>query len=145
VTAATTSPCLTDGWRLGAESWSFHRQFYARVGRPAAWREYTDILWQIRLGKAERLVDPILRRYWRVTLADGVKIVVVGGRSVLLGVEPADWSPPPTIPKLDRRAPRKPAPAKAAPDTAAKAGPKTLTPGNPKAAATLARLLGENA
>jgi len=78
------------GWYLGRESWSFHRQFFERCGRAAVHHEYTDILWQIRLGKAERVSKDV----YRVKLADGAPVIVRGGNKVLLGVLPPDWTPP---------------------------------------------------
>ena len=96
------------GWVLGRASWSFHRQFFERCGRPAERLEYSDILWQIRRG-AER----VERDLYRVRLADGRTVTVRGGRKLLLGVLPLDaqafdaqapWQPP------DARPPSNPVP-----------------------------------
>jgi hypothetical protein len=64
-----------EGWCLDRESWSFHRQFFERCGRPAEHREYVNILWQIRRGAAE----PVCKYYWRVKLHDDRIMVVRGG------------------------------------------------------------------
>jgi hypothetical protein len=100
------SPPFPEGWQLGAESWRFHRQFFAQLGRPTTQGEYSAILAQIRYYLA-----PKLDAYrYRVTLLDGSSLIVKGGRQYLAGVETADWSPPR---RLTRRS-ASPAPAKAA-------------------------------
>jgi hypothetical protein len=85
-----SSGAFPEGWQLGIESWSFHRQFFARVGRVCAQGEYTAILHQIRWHIAPKLD----RYHYQVTLFDGASIIVDGGRQYLDGVEPADWTPP---------------------------------------------------
>ena len=89
MTADPTSDNAPTGWSLGRESWSFHRQFFERCGRPAEQFEYSNMLWQIRRG-AER----VERDLYRVKLADERIITVRGGRKLLLGVLPLDWQPP---------------------------------------------------
>ena len=85
-----------DGWVLIVESWSFHRQFFARVGRPAGFGEYFDILRQIRRRRAEAIAEFV----YRVTLADGQLVAVRWERKswarvgVLCAVLPPDWTPP---------------------------------------------------
>jgi hypothetical protein len=93
---------IPEGWALGVESWSFHRQFHERIGRPAAHREYTDIVWQILRHEAERLGPEV----HRVKLTDGQTItvrsrpttIVLSGRKhpsrILLGVRPLDEPQP---------------------------------------------------
>ena len=85
-----------DGWVLIVKSWSFHRQFFARVGRPAGFGEYFDILRQIRRRRAEAIAEFV----YRVTLADGQLVAVRWERKswarvgVLCAVLPPDWTPP---------------------------------------------------
>jgi hypothetical protein len=125
---------IPDGWQLGSESWSFHRQFYHLVGRPAAHGEYSLIRVQIQYHTAERMG----RYHYRVTLPNGLVLIVRGNWHRLLGVERPDWTPQPPkaaalpckAPKAERQAPPKP-PARAS----------TLTLNNPAAARAVAERL----
>ncbi len=139
-----------EGWCLGDESWRFHRQFFVRVGRPAAFAEYTAIISQIRYKIAAKLD----RYHYRVTLRDGATLIVSGSWHRLNGVEPTGWTP-----KAEPSAKAAPTPASAAPppepQAQARAPPKTiaeppprqplrastLTLGNPAAARALAERL----
>ncbi len=114
-----------DGWQLGRESWEFHRQFYRRTGRPAAWREYSAILWSIRKRQAEQLAP----HHYRVTLADGSLVVVQGSGKRLSGVPSPGWTPP--KPAAKPEPPPEPKPARS---------PTTLTLGGAAAAAAAKRL-----
>lgn len=84
-----------EGWALGVESWSFHRQFHERLGRPTRHREYSYMLGQLWRHSAR--VAPFL---YRVKSLDGLVIVVRGDNRhrVLRGVMPLDWQPPPPEP-----------------------------------------------
>lgn len=98
-----------EGWQLGIDSWSFHRQFHKIVGRAARQGEYTAIITQIRY----KIAEPLARHYWRVSLADGTPIVVKGGWMRMLWVEPGDYTPrPPRVwlikPWLPHQLPHKP-------------------------------------
>jgi hypothetical protein len=148
-----TEDTFPEGWQLGAESWSFHRQFYLLVGRPTRQGEYKALITQIRYKRAE----PLPRHYWRVKLADGTPVVVKGGWLRLLGVEAGDYVPRPRKVWLIRplplqpKAPGKPPevaqpapPARAPPQAIADPEPRqplrasTLTLANPAAARALA-------
>jgi hypothetical protein len=83
-----------EGWQLGAESWSFHREFFCRVGRPTIHGEYTGIRVQIQYRTGERL-GPY---HYRVVLRDGTPLIVRGNWHRLLGVEPTGWTPKPPKP-----------------------------------------------
>jgi hypothetical protein len=130
---------IREGWALGRESWSFHRQFYDRLGREAAFREYGDIIRQIRAG-AERLD----RQVYRVVAADGRSILVRGGNLYLLGVMPFDWQKPEPEPEPEPAAEARvdPAPAVTEPDTRPSLRSSTLSLAkNPAAARVLAERL----
>lgn len=136
-----------EGWQLGIESWAFHRQFFVRVGRPTAHREYTALRGKIRNRTAESLGGP----YFRVTLVDGAPIVIRGGWTHLSGVEAGDWTPPSkparkAAAKVAAPAPSAPEPKPQAPPPAAPVARRplrasTLTLGNPAAARVLAERL----
>jgi hypothetical protein len=141
VEADLCSACLPpgafpEGWQLGAESWSFHRQFYFRFGRPSAPREYTAIIGQIRDG----IAIPLGGLYFRVSLADGTPFVVRGGNEYLCAVEAADWTPPAKAQprKLLQSKPPARAPPVSEPPPAKPLRASTLTLGNPAAARVLA-------
>lgn len=127
---------IPEGWCLTSESWSFHRQFYARVGRPAEHDEFTFIRAQIR----RRTAEPLGGRFYRVTLADGAPLVVEGGWNRLTGAEAADWTPPakamPRPPQAESHPAINPEPPPRQPLRAS-----TLTLGNPGAAVVLAARL----
>jgi hypothetical protein len=132
-TGPTLPEDVHEGWQLGCESWSFHRQFHLRFGRPSSYGEYATILWQIRRGDAEQLD----RRYYRATLSDGTTIIVRGGALHLSGVEAPDWTPPRV-----RKPAAPPAPvAVAAPAAAKPLRASTLTLTNPAAGRVLAERL----
>jgi hypothetical protein len=140
-TARPADDSIPEGWVLGSESWSFHRQFFTRVGRPTAYREYTDLILQVRYGRAERLD----RYRYRVTMLDGAKLIVSGGWKRLSGVEHPDWTAPkPKQPPAVAIRPPEPAvptpPPESAPNTAPRR-PTTLTLGNPAAARALSERL----
>jgi hypothetical protein len=133
-----------EGWQLGCESWRFHRGFLARVGRPAAHREYSAIREQIRRRTAEALGGS----FYRIQLADGTPLVVRGGWHHLQKVEHADYVP--KVPKA-RAAKTRAAPVVIMPETPPVLPPvaqpvpprqplraSTLTLGNPGAARVLA-------
>ena len=131
------------GWQLGAESWAFHRQFYARVGRPTTQGEYAAIISQIRY----RIAPKLARYHYQVTLLDGSPLIVSGNWQRLTTVEPADWTPPPV--KALAPPPKAKPPARAPPTPIAIAEPplpqplraSTLTLGNPAAARAVAERL----
>jgi hypothetical protein len=142
--ADLSEEAFPEGWQLGAESWSFHRQFFVRVGRPAMHGEYTAIISQIRYNVAHKLG----RYYYRVSLPDGSPLVVNGGWLRLNGVEPADWTPPPARVLTPPRAtappeppPQARAPPIAAPPQRQPLRASTLTLGNPAAARALSERL----
>jgi hypothetical protein len=136
-----------EGWALGVESWSFHRQFHERLGRPTQHREYSYMLGQLWRHSAR--VAPFL---YRVKSQDGLVIVVRGDNRhrVLRGVMPLDWQPPPPEPTAPSVAAPTPAPVVVAPAPAPPPPPPpkrvlrptTLTLGsNSAAAAVLAERL----
>lgn len=150
MSAAASENDVAEGWRLAADSWSFHRQFYRRVGRPTLHREYSDLLWQIRRGAECVHVDHRAGSMYRVTLRTGEQILVQGGAKQLYGVQPVDWQPPPPTANAPvKTAPAAPAKAAAAaePEPAPPAKPArplkatTLTLGSPAAARALAERL----
>jgi len=107
-TTATTPPPMREGWALGRESWSFHRQFFVRIGRPMLFGEYHAILRQIRRGGTARRLAIVSRGgVYRVKLADGCQAIVRGGKKTLAAMLPPDWEPPPS-PKLVIVAPEVP-------------------------------------
>lgn len=126
-----------EGWQLGSDSWSFHRQFRKIVGRASRQGEYTAIITQIRY----KIAEPLARHYWRVSLADGTPIVVKGGWMRMLWVEPGDYTPRPprvwlikpfkTLPSAVASPPTAPQPRVRAPPVA------DLPPQQPLRASTL--------
>ena len=119
-----------EGWQLGAESWRFHRKFFAWVGRPTTFAEYSSIIGQIRYHLAPKLD----RYHYQVTLADGTSLIVSGGWHKLNGVEPPGWTPKPS----KAAAPPPAALPAASPVAKAPLRASTLTLGNPAAAKALA-------
>jgi hypothetical protein len=80
-----------EGWALTKESWYFHRRFYRVFRRPMLRGEYSDLLWQIRHRRAERLGDDC----WRVTLPDGRRTLSVRATTWrLITILPKNWQPP---------------------------------------------------
>jgi hypothetical protein len=79
------------GWALTKESWHFHRRFFRIFRRPMRHGEYSHLLWQARLAKAEPLADGC----WRVTLPDGRRTLAVRAtRWQLITILPKHWQPP---------------------------------------------------
>ena len=79
------------GWALTKESWHFHRRFFRIFRRPMHRGEYSHLLWQIRLGRAEHLWEDC----WRVTLPNGRgSLPVRATRWYLITILPKDWQPP---------------------------------------------------
>lgn len=136
-----TAESFPEGWQLGCESWRFHRQFYARLGRVAEHGEYSAIRGQIRFHVAESLGA----RYYRVRLSDGTSIVIHGGWHRLSGVEPADWMPRSKIPEPSQALPAADLPvahqSEVPPPPRQPLRASTLTLGNPGAARLLAERL----
>jgi hypothetical protein len=79
------------GWVLGRESWTFHRWFFAILGRPTERGEYSFLLRQLR---AKRDPELIVAGVYRLVMRDGGPIVVtgsVGYQPQLYSVLPAAW------------------------------------------------------
>jgi hypothetical protein len=81
-----------DGWRLGRESWTFHRWFFVIYGRLAEVGEYSFLLRQLRKN-----CDPVLVvcGVYRLALPDGSLIMVSGAQGFqpkLFGVLPPNWT-----------------------------------------------------
>jgi hypothetical protein len=82
------------GWDLKKESWHFHRRFYAVFRRPMAHGEYSQLLLQIRRGRAEHLGE----NCWRVTLPGGSRTLPVRATSWrLITILPKNWQPPTSV------------------------------------------------
>jgi hypothetical protein len=136
-----------EGWSLGEESWRFHRQFFARLGRTAAVHEYSLLLSQIRYRLAEAIgICGSGGRYYRVAMADGTPLVVIGSWHRLSGVNPGDWTPPvvaeAAAPETAREtAAPEPLPPAVSPPARQPLRASTLTLSNPDAARALAARL----
>jgi hypothetical protein len=146
----TDTPDFPEGWKLGSDSWRFHRQFFARTGRCTDYLEYSELITQIRAKTAERLDQ----YHYRVTMRDGSTIIVAGGWRQLNGCEPPTWTPKPKrvvadvttnstqnfqVPIQEPAPPPEPVAAILPPRR--KLGPTTLTLGNPAGARALAARL----
>jgi hypothetical protein len=147
---APPAPDFPEGWSLGADSWRFHRQFFARTGRCTDYLEYSELITQIRAKTAERLDQ----YHYRVTMRDGSTIIVAGGWRQLNGCEHANWVPkpkrvakpvaavipepaPPESPAIQTESPA----IQTIPPPRRKLGLNTLTLGNPAGARALAARL----
>ena len=72
----------------------FHRRFYAVFRRPMAHGEYSQLLLQIRRGRAEHLGE----NCWRVTLPGGSRTLPVRATSWrLITILPKNWQPPTSV------------------------------------------------
>jgi hypothetical protein len=80
------------GWMLDRTSWRFHQRWFAVLRRPMRYREYSQLLHQIRHGQAEHLGDDA----WQVTIEDtrSPTLKVRASPWRLITILPRDWQPP---------------------------------------------------